>query len=268
MILLSLIFGLFVGMILGLLGSGGAIISIPILIYGLGFSIKEAVPISLMAISSSSIVGSTIAFKQGHIRYKAAILIALTGSLLAPLGIFLGHILPENPIKALFGLTLLYIAFKNIFSKKLHENQRNDSNPDTFPCEMNPNTEKLHWTRKCAASLMFTGGITGIMSGLLGVGGGFIIVPSLRKFSNIPLKQITSTSVGVIAIISTVSLILYLLKGDVHLSQGIPFAAGSLIGMLVVKKISQMINSSLILKVFSILILIVGIALIFTSLFS
>jgi len=106
------------------------------------------------------------------------------------------------------------------------------------------------------------------MSGLLGVGGGFIIVPSLRKFSNIPLKQITSTSVGVIAIISTVSLILYLLKGDVHLSQGIPFAVGSLVGMLVVKKISQMINSSLILKIFSILILIVGIALIFNSLFN
>jgi len=268
MILLSLIFGLFVGMILGLLGSGGAIISIPILIYGLGFSIKEAVPISLMAISLSSIIGSSIAFKQGHIRYKAAILIAITGSLIAPLGIFLGYILPENPIKALFGLTLLYIAFKNIFSKNLHGGQRDNSDPDSFPCEMNPDHGKLIWTKKCASSLIFTGGITGVMSGLLGVGGGFVIIPALRKFSNIPLKQITSTSVGVIAIISTVSLILYLLKGDVHLSQGIPFAVGSLIGMLVVKKISQMINSSLILKVFSILILIVGIALIFNSLFS
>jgi uncharacterized membrane protein YfcA len=102
-----------------------------------------------------------------------------------------------------------------------------------FPCEINENTKQIRWNTKCARALSFTGSITGFLSGLLGVGGGFIIVPALKKFTNIHLNNIFPTSVTVIAIIASYNSVILLYKDLLNINYGLLFCIGTTSGMLV-----------------------------------
>ena len=180
--IMALFLGGCVGLILGVTGSGGAILAVPILIFGLDLSPKVAIPISLMAVALSASIGALSVLKSGHLRYKAASLIAISGIVIAPLGVWLGGLLPNQPLMIIFALALLYIGHKTLFKKERNKTSLLDESIDALPCEINPKRGKLHWTKRCAQSLAFTGSITGFLSGLLGVGGGFVIIPALRKF--------------------------------------------------------------------------------------
>lgn len=265
--IMALFLGGCVGLILGVTGSGGAILAVPILLFGLDLSPKVAIPISLMAVALSASIGALSALKSGHLRYKAASLIAISGVVIAPLGVWLGGLLPNQPLMIIFALVLIYIGYKTLLKKERNKTSILDENIDALPCEINSKQGKLHWTKRCAQSLAFTGSITGFLSGLLGVGGGFVIIPALRKFSNIPMKQIMPTSLGVIAIISTFSLILFILTGRLMWNIAIPFTLGSVIGMLIANHFRSKINNHKITKIFAIFLVIIALLLIFKASF-
>ena len=122
---------------------------------------------------------------------------------------------------------------------------------------------KLIWTVPCARSLMFAGACAGFLSGLLGVGGGFIIVPSLKKFTDLPMKAIVATSLGVLAIVSAGGAFVSLATGILDLSIALPFAIGSLIGLLVGKILEKKISGPRVQQIFSIFTFLVSLSLIY-----
>jgi uncharacterized membrane protein YfcA len=174
--------GIFVGILMGLTGAGGGILSVPLLVFALQLKVAEAAPIALTAIALAAGVGALLGYKNKILRYRAAIFMALFGLLISPLGLWLAQRIPNHPLLILFSCTLFYV------STRLYLEARNEIlgiQPKAQlppPCLLNAQYGKLNWNIPCARALMFSGGLAGFLSGLLGVGGGFIIVPALPIF--------------------------------------------------------------------------------------
>jgi hypothetical protein len=110
------------------------------------------------------------------------------------------------------------------------------------PCEINPATSKLFWTASCTKRLILTGSLAGFLSGLLGVGGGFIVVPSMQKISNLNHHMIVATSLAMIALVSLVSVVTYAGHTQINWFIAVPFVAATFIGSLAGRSISSKIS--------------------------
>jgi uncharacterized membrane protein YfcA len=168
--MLSALLGSLVGLILGLTGAGGAIIAVPLLIFGLHLIVAEAAPIALFAVGASAAIGAMIAWKKRKLRYRAAALIAFAGTLASPIGIFIARETPDAPLLLLFAVVLSYVAFQ-MFRKSMRSSRETvGEEPASAPCQLDEIAGRLVWTNRCARSLAVSGVATGFLSGLLGVG--------------------------------------------------------------------------------------------------
>lgn len=247
----SLLLGLAVGVVLGLTGAGGAILSVPLLGFFLQLSVIEAAPIGLLAVSVSAGLGAFLAFKARILRYKAAALMATAGVIFSPLGIWIAHQLPNELLIILFSLVLLLVA-KNMWSQATKEliGLSDQLGP---PCLLDETAGKLAWTLPCARSLGASGSLAGFFSGLLGVGGGFIIVPALRKFTDLPIASIVATSLGVLTLVSLSGVLFSNLYGVMNWTVASPFAFGSIIGLLLGRQLVLKIAGPRVQQAFAVL---------------
>ena len=240
--LISPALGILVGVLMGLTGAGGGILSVPLLVFFLGLPITEAAPIALCAVALASSVGAILGLRNKILRYKAAGFMALFGLALSPLGLWLAPRIPNAPLQILFSLILLYVAVRLLSQARNQINGVPEENRKPPPCLINPAIGKLQWTLPCARALMFAGSIAGFLSGLLGVGGGFIIVPALKRYTDLPIKSIVATSLGVLAIITGGGAIFSAASGGLNVLVAAPFSlaalGGLLIGLLLGKKLS------------------------------
>ena len=262
--IISIFLGLFIGLILALTGAGGSIFAIPLLVFGLNLSITQAAPIALLAVMSAASVGAMQGLQQGIVRYKAAMLISAFGLALAPLGVWLAKHAPMQLLSFTFAIALIYVAAR-MWLQSAENEQLITANADSA-CTINPATSKLFWTASCTKTLAFTGAIAGLLSGLLGVGGGLVIVPSLRKVSNFDTQTIIATSLAVIALVSAGSLALYLLQGKIQWQIAMPFVASTMFGMFAFRRISHKIPAPLSQRSFALLALVAALMLIIKSL--
>ena len=100
----TMVLGLFVGLVMAITGAGGAILSLPLLVFFLHLKIIDAAPISLMAVMLSASLAALLGLRTGIVRYKAATLLAVFGVLCAPLGVYVAHHLSEKTLAILFSL--------------------------------------------------------------------------------------------------------------------------------------------------------------------
>src|SRR5476651_1758496 len=112
--------GMIIGAILALTGAGGGILAVPLLVFGLGLSIAQAAPVGLLAVGLAAGVGALLGLRQGIVRYRAAAYIAGVGVLLTPLGLWLAHHLPNEPLALGFAVVMVY-ACGRIFLKARKE---------------------------------------------------------------------------------------------------------------------------------------------------
>ena len=112
-VLMSVLLGLFVGLVLAITGAGGAILSLPLLVFFLHLKMIDAAPISLMAIMLSAGLAAGLGLRSGIVRYKAATLLATFGVLCAPFGVYLAHQLPEKVLAVLFSIVLLIVSWRS-----------------------------------------------------------------------------------------------------------------------------------------------------------
>lgn len=231
-LLLPPVLGMGVGAVLALTGAGGAIIAVPLLVFGLHLGLAQAAPIGLLAVALSAGLGAVLGWRQGLLRYKAAAFMALSGTLLTPAGLWLAQRLPNVPLTVLFALVLAGVSVRMLRSaSKLpgeHQGVRNRA-----PCLLDEGSGRLRWTARCAWRLGLAGAAAGFLSGLLGVGGGFILVPALLSVTNLPVKVVVATSMGVLALVSSGAVAQAAWAGQVTWALAGPFAAGALAGLLV-----------------------------------
>ena len=175
---MSIALGLFVGFVLAITGAGGAILSLPLLVFFLHLKIIDAAPISLMAIMLSAGIAAGLGLRSGIVRYKAATLLATFGVLCAPLGVYVAHQLPEKALAILFSFVLLTVSWRSFQKFQTptlligddcdDPNGCDDAEKEEPACAVNPATSKLFWTAPCTKRLILTGGFSGFLSGLLG----------------------------------------------------------------------------------------------------
>lgn len=258
--------GLFVGVLMGLTGAGGGILSVPLLVFAFHMPLSEAGPIALTAIAISAAVGAMIGLKTKVLRYKAAMFMSVFGLMLSPIGLWVAQRAPNTPMLLMFSAVLIYVASKMFVqaTQTIAGKAVESSKPP--PCQLDLSIGKLIWTVPCARSLMLAGGVAGFLSGLLGVGGGFIIVPSLKKFTDLPMKAIVATSLGVLAIVSTGGAVISMASGTLDLSIAVPFAVGSLVGLLLGKILERNISGPRVQQIFSVFTFLVALSLIFKCL--
>ena len=233
----ALALGGVVGLILALTGAGGGILAVPLLVFGLHLSIMQAAPVGLIAVGAASALGAVLGLREGLVRYRAAALIGVTGMLLAPLGVNLARVIPNAPLTVAFSLVLAWVALR-MFKQARRSTQAGSAEAtqtaDTaqWPCVINPSEGRLIWTLPCAWALAATGAVSGVLSGLLGVGGGFVIVPSLGRYTNLATRSILATSLAVIALVSVGAVGAAAWQGAVNWAVALPFALGAVIALL------------------------------------
>lgn len=110
--LTTLVLGGVVGLILALTGAGGGILAVPLLVFGAGTTVAEAGPVGLMAVGMAATLGAVLGLRAGNVRYRAAMLIAATGMLLSPAGLWVARQIDGRWLSVLFALVLLYAALK------------------------------------------------------------------------------------------------------------------------------------------------------------
>lgn len=230
----ALLFGIGVGLALGLTGAGGGILAIPALILGLDFSPSEAIPIALVAVAMSASIGCVDGLKKGIVRYKAALLMAALGITLSPVGIWLSSVLPVPLLMLMFSSVMIYVSarmgWQALFTTSADHLQ--NTNTATKPCVVNQKTGRFQWNTPCFKRLSLLGGCSGLLSGMLGVGGGFLIVPGMSYFSDLKMHGTVATSLAVIAIITSFTAFFGLATGIYQPLNEWGFIASSLLGML------------------------------------
>lgn len=182
-----LICAILIGLSLGLFGSGGAILTLPMLIYVIGYEEKLAVITSLLIVAAISFIASIPNWKSRLINPKLLSVFVLPGLIGSYLGAYLGS--QSEPLLQLLLLAIVIIlaASKMLYFQPL-ENQ----------------LVKIHITK-----LALVGLIVGVITGFVGVGGGFLIVPALLIFGRLDFKRATATSLTLITIQSSVALYSY-----------------------------------------------------------
>ncbi|MFM1757070.1 MAG: hypothetical protein RL621_2059 [Bacteroidota bacterium] len=255
-----LLIGLFLGIVMGLTGAGGGILSVPLIISFTQLTIAEAAPVGLMTILSASSISAILGLKHGHVRYRAAILMSIFGIIFSAMGLWVAHHTSNNILSILFSIVLLWSAFNTLRSKG-DLNQKG-----TMTCDQNPNNKRFIWTKKCSLFMMLSGSLAGFLSGMLGVGGGFIIVPALRKLSSLSHQSIIATSLTTISIISLfIVLTSNLALQNINWNIALSCLIGSIAGIVVAKSIHNKLNTDMFNKIFAFLLIAVALLLISRS---
>ncbi|GJI88071.1 sulfite exporter TauE/SafE family protein [Duganella hordei] len=224
-----LLLGFTVGIILALTGAGGGILAVPLLVFGAGLSMAQAGPVGLLAVGMAATLGAAMGLKSGTVRYKAAMLIAGSGILCSPFGLWLAQRSPNRPLTMVFSLVLLYVAFR-VYRRSASAGAMADG--PMPPCRMDAQRGKLNWTAPCARALALSGIVAGALSGLLGVGGGFVMVPALQRYTDMTAQAVVATSLAVIALVSISGVAASAATGHLQWAIAAPFSGGALAGMI------------------------------------
>jgi uncharacterized protein len=257
---LTAVLGAFVGLSLGLTGGGGAIFAVPILFYGLGVPAREAVGISLLTVGSTALVGFVQRARRGMVEFPTGLLFALAGMIGAPIGARLADFIPEPLLLAIFAGLMLLIAFR--MWMKAHEKSANlpiiDHDNAGPTCRRDPEG-RLRLTSQCALLLGVVGLSTGVLTGMFGVGGGFIIVPALVSFACMGMQRAIGTSLLIITLVSLSGTTSHIVTGkELSLQTAGLFTSGSLVGLFIGSWLAQRMAGPTLQRVFAISIVLVA----------
>ncbi|HEU4708829.1 MAG TPA: sulfite exporter TauE/SafE family protein [Methylophilaceae bacterium] len=249
--------GIIVGLVLGLSGTGGGIIAVPLLVLGLKMSIPQAVPISLMAVGMAAGVGAAMGLKQGIVRYKAAALMAITGIVFAPAGLWIAKQLHTEPLTAAFACLLLVLGYRTY--SRAGQQTHHEMTGEQLPCMLGKARGKFVWSMRCARALSISGAGTGLLSGLLGVGGGFILVPAMQRFTNLPMQSIIATSLAVITLVALAGIATSAAYSGIAWHYAVPFTGGAVAGMAAGRMFSRKLAAHHLQRAFALVV--IGVAL-------
>ena len=259
MVLLGYFLALFVGISLGLFGGGGTVLAIPILVYIFHFTPQLATSYSLFIIGISALIGSVKHYKLNNLNLNTAFVFGIPS--IASLLIVRKYILPKIPDDIFtingFILTkniLLMIVFAVLMI--------------AASISMIKDTKNVHANAVNKGKLAVVGFTAGIVTGFLGAGGGFLIIPALLFFSALPMKQAIGTSLFIISINAIIGFTGDLInKVHINFQFLLLFTAIAIVGIFVGTYLSKKVDGNKLKPAFGWFVLVSGIYIIAKEIF-
>ena len=268
---LTVAFGCIIGFALGLTGGGGGVFAVPLLVYGLGFAPREAVGISLASVGGTALAGVVPRLWRSEVELRTGLLFAVAGMIGAPVGSYLSTLFPETVLLVMFGCLMLVVAWR-MWAKTRNPQlatgvcaSESQAAADRSACQRDE-SGTLRMTSKCARLLVLVGLLTGVLSGMFGVGGGFVIVPALVLFSGMEIHRAVGTSLLVIFLISISGVTSYVAAGrELSLETIMQFLIGGLVGIWFGGLVARKLKGPTLQKVFAIAVVLVAVFVIVKS---
>ena len=229
MIVVALALASAIGLSLGILGSGGSIVTLPVLIYVAAMPAKEAVAMSMALVGATSLFGTVLHVRKGNVAWKPALIFAATGMIGAYLGSAGTHLIPKKILLLIFAAIMLLVGALML---------RN------YPIGSKPRACSI---RRCLA----VGFVVGILTGFLGVGGGFLIVPALVMSAGLETRLAGGTSLAVISLNSAVGLAGQLRYATVNWTLLAGFLLFTFAGMMAGISLAGRLNDRILRRLFA-----------------
>nr|WP_026821075.1 sulfite exporter TauE/SafE family protein [Arthrobacter castelli] len=239
-------FGLVVGLLLGLVGGGGSILAVPALVYGVGMPMAGAVPSSLVVVGASSAVGVLPRIRRS-VDWQLALIIGVTGALAAFAGAAVNRLLEQRTLLLIFAVIMVAAGIRMFLPVKAGQ-AADRCHPDDI----------VQWGRFLPKSIA-TGVVVGFLTGMLGVGGGFLIVPALTLVLGVSMSVAVGTSLVIIVINSIGGVIAHAGDFTVDWSLTILFAIAAMAASLVGSRIGRSLPDKVLKRGFATLIMVVAI---------
>jgi len=272
-ILILIIVGFLIGTIGTLIGAGGGFILVPVLLLTRPELKPEIVTaISIAIVAANAISGSIAYARSGRIDYKAGIIFALFTIPGSILGVFTTQYIPTNVFHIIFGILLIVLSVFLFIKKRKQPVVDTDDLND--PLSVNnklthrrlvDNNGKVHEYSYNQAIGIVISILVGFLSPLLGIGGGIIHVPAMVHWLHFPVYIATATSHFILAVMSTVSVIVNIFKGSYSdpavLKMVLSLGAGVVVGAQLGALLSHKIKGEIIIKALAVCLAIVGVRL-------
>ncbi len=229
-IALALGLGAVIGVLLGLLGGGGSILAVPALVYVLGLGIDQAIPMSLIVVGLASAVGALPKVRAGHVEWRLAAVFALAGIPGTIAGAAIGRHLPQSALMVGFALVMILAGIRMLF----------DSTQTGTACEIGDTG--INW-RRCAPRSIPTGLLVGLLTGLFGVGGGFLIIPALVVLLGVDMPIAIGTSLLIIVANSAAGILSHLSGATVDWGITAAFVGTAMVASLVAGHLGTRLNT-------------------------
>lgn len=248
--IIGYILAIFMGMTLGLIGAGGSILTVPILVYLLGVNPVVATGYSLLIVGSAALSGALRYWKSGLVNIKAAIIFALPAMLTVLFTRFLIVPMIPDPILGLSKDMFVMFLFSALMMAAALFMLR--------PLKETPHVSPALTIRRTAILVVGSAGV-GLLTGMVGAGGGFLIIPTLIALFGLPVKEAIGTSLAIITINSLVGF-----QGDI--ASGIifnwpllgMFIGLTLLGIWIGTTIGKHVDGARLKKLFGIFTLLIG----------
>lgn len=234
--------GLLAGFLGALVGLGGGVIIVPILVLIFDVPIKSAVAISLISVCATSIGGASRYLNSGKADFRLGLFLETATVAGAICGGMVALLVRQSILAVMFSILLFYTAISMILNKE----DRKDSNAEYR------HAEPVGVIRYIVLALSFAGGI---LSSLLGVGGGIVKVPILNLILKLPIKVSAATSTYMIGITTAAGSIVYLINGTIDYQVAAPLILGTYLGSGIGAMMTTRIHSSIIKYIFVIILL-------------
>jgi uncharacterized protein len=246
--LLTSPFGFLIGLSLGALGGGGSILAVPALVYGAGQGAKAATATSLVLVGTTALVGMGAHYRAGRVRVRTGIVFGLAGVGGSILGSALNRGIDPDLLLLGFSVLILVAAWRMAVGcptctrgGEEHALEQ-EANGDGGAVERGLVIVRRHVGLSGALEVLVAGTAVGFLTGLFGVGGGFVIVPALTLALGMSMPEAIGTSLLVIAINSAVALMMRLGTSTIDWGIAVPFTAAAILGVLTGKQIADRLH--------------------------
>ena len=230
MIALAVALAVFVGISLGLLGGGGSILTVPLLSYVAGLDPKQAIATSLFVVGVTSAIGSIAHARAGRVRWRIAAVFGAAAMAGAYGGGRLAHFIPGNVLLIAFALIMIAAAVAMLRGRR----EVDDESTGPLPI----------------GKIMLQGASVGIISGLVGAGGGFLLVPALALLGGLPMPVAVGTSLVVISMQSFAGLAGHLAGESIDWRLAGMVTAAAVVGSVIGGLLTSRVEPAMLRKAF------------------
>ncbi|MGY2744646.1 sulfite exporter TauE/SafE family protein [Arthrobacter sp. UYCu723] len=235
----ALALGLLVGTVLGVVGGGGSIIAVPALVYGVGMSPAEAIPTSLIVVGLSSLAALLPRVREG-LNWPVVLLVGAAGIPAAWAGAAVGRLLDPGILMLAFAAIMVIAGIRMLTG--------------TTETEGFCSTGPARAFRSCAPKAVGVGLLVGFLTGLLGVGGGFLITPALTIFLGLRMKQAVGTSLAIIVINSAAGFSAHAAGFSINWATTAAFAVPAILGSVIAARFARHLKDQHVRVSFAVLI--------------